>query len=181
MLTKLEEMKLISQCTLGGSKRAFGQLVEAYQPRLRRFLMNLTLGDVALTDDLAQETFIKVYLNMNAFRGLSGFGTWLYRIAFNEFYSEKRRRHEEALPDDMPQQLITASCDATEAQMTVQTAMRALNETERTVVSLFYIEDQSIKKISSIMQIPEGSIKSSLHRAKEKMSKVIDYNKTTTT
>lgn len=176
MLSKLEELKLLSQCALVDNRRAFGQLVEAYQPRLRRFLMNLTMGDVYLADDLAQETFIKAYLNIRAFRGVSSFGTWLYRIAYNEFYNEARKRHEQRLDDHEPQgDSTTASADATEAQLTVRAAMRSLNDIERTAVTLFYIEDLSIKKIATVMQLPEGTIKSSLHRAKGKMSQVIQF------
>ena len=59
VLSKVEELKLIARCTLGDDRRAFGALVEAYQPEVRRFFLNLTLGDEALSDDLAQETFIK--------------------------------------------------------------------------------------------------------------------------
>ncbi len=97
MLSKLEEIKLVSQCALADNRRAFGRLVEAYQPRLRRFLLNLTMGDENLTDDLAQETFIKAYLGIRSFKGFSGFGTWLYRIAYNEFHTRAptyaRRAH----------------------------------------------------------------------------------------
>ena len=71
MLSKLEEIKLVSQCAFGNNRGAFGKLVEAYQPQLRRFLLNLTMGDENLTDDLAQETFIKAYTGIRAFKGLS--------------------------------------------------------------------------------------------------------------
>lgn len=54
-------------------------------------------------------------------------------------------------------------------------AMQSLNDVERTAVTLFYIEDQPIKKIALIMHMPEGSVKSSLHRAKEKMRKTINF------
>ena len=177
MLSKLEELKLISQCALADNRRAFGQLVEAYQPRLRRFLMNLTMGDTYLTDDLAQETFIKAYLNIRSFRGVSSFSTWLYRIAYNEFYSEARKRHEQSLDDNKAQAAIptTDSGDATEAQLTVKAAMRSLSDVERTAVTLFYIEDLPIKKIANIMQMPDGTVKSHLYRAKERMSKVIQF------
>lgn len=175
MLSKLEELRLISQCVLADDRRAFGKLVEAYQPRLRRFLLNLTMGDVMLTDDLAQETMVKAYLGIRSFRGIASFGTWLYRIAYNEFYSE-RRRHEESLPDEPAlEHPSTAEQDATEAQLTVRQAMQSLNDVERTAVTLFYIEGQPIKKIAAIMQRPEGSVKSSLHRAKEKMRKTINF------
>lgn len=177
MLSKLEEIKLVSQCALGDSRSAFGKLVEAYQPRLRRFLLNLTMGDENLTDDLAQETFIKAYTGIRAFKGFSSFGTWLYRIAYNEFYSERRRRHEEHI-DHIAESMQGATVQAsasTEAKMDVKVAMRALNPVERTVVTLFYIDDLPLKKIAAITQMPEGSVKSALHRAKEKMRSAITY------
>ena len=87
MLSKFDEMKLIARCALGDDRRAFGTLVEAYQTEIRRFFLNITFGDAALSDDLAQETFIKAYTSIRSFKGLSKFSTWLYRIAYNEFYS----------------------------------------------------------------------------------------------
>ena len=63
-MNKLDEIRLISRCILSDDRQAFGELVEAYQPSLRRFLLNLTLGDTALSDDLAQETFIKAYCSI---------------------------------------------------------------------------------------------------------------------
>lgn len=94
MLNKWEELRLIARCVAGDDRQAFGQLVEEYNDGLRRFLLNLTLGDASLTDDLAQETFIKVYLSLRSYQGIARFRTWLYRIAYNEFYMYMRRRRE---------------------------------------------------------------------------------------
>ena len=65
---------------------------------------------------------------------------------------------------------------ATDAQITVNQALAQLTEVERTAVVLFYIEDQPVKKIATIMQMPEGTVKSHLHRAKEKMQKIINFD-----
>ena len=173
MLSRIEEIKLVSQCVLTGDKHAFGKLVEAYQQRMRRFFLNLTMGDEDLTDDLSQETFIKAYLNIANFKGLSSFSTWLFRIGYNEFYSYVRARHEEhydQLPDEGDEQ---GAVNQTDARLTVQKALNALNRVERAVVVMFYIEDMPIKKISNVMQIPQGTIKSHLHRAKDKMAKYV--------
>ena len=59
MIGKAEELKLIASCVMLDDRNAFGRLVEAYQPGIRHFFLNLTLGDEALSEDLAQETFIK--------------------------------------------------------------------------------------------------------------------------
>ena len=178
MLSKLDEIRLLSQCALADNRDAFGQLVEAYQPRVRRFLLNLTMGDEMLTDDLAQETFIKAYVGIRSFKGLSSFGTWLYRIAYNEFYSQARKHVEEHVEDisrlgDVST-AATEAIDAIDASMTVQEALTRLNDNERVAVTLFYIEDQPLKQVSKIMQMPEGSVKSLIHRAKGKMKQFID-------
>jgi RNA polymerase sigma-70 factor (ECF subfamily) len=175
MLSKLDEIKLLSQCALADNRDAFGRLVEAYQPRVRRFLLNLTSGDEMLTDDLAQETFIKAYVGIRGFKGLSSFGTWLYRIAYNEFYNHARRHHEDHVEDIAALgEVSTAAGDAIDASMTVQEAMKHLNGNERVAVTLFYIEDQPIKQVAKIMQMPEGSVKSLIYRTRDKMRQFID-------
>ena len=175
MLSRLDEIRLLSQCALADNRDAFGRLVEAYQPRVRRFLLNLTMGDEMLTDDLAQETFIKAYVGIRGFKGLSSFGTWLYRIAYNEFYNHTRRHQEEHVEDIARLgDVSTAASDAFEASMTVQVALTRLNDNERVAVTLFYIEDQPIKQVAKIMQTSEGSVKSLLHRGKAKMKQFID-------
>ena len=175
MLSKFDELKLIARCVATDDRNAFGKLVEEYQDGLRRFLLNLTLGDVALTDDLSQETFIKAYLSIRSFKGLSRFKTWLYRIAYNEFYSYMRKRREESeetadVPLDEGYQCLNAS----DAHMDLEVCLKALNETERTVVLLFYVEDQPLKKIADITSLPLGTIKSYLSRARIKMAKVLN-------
>ena len=175
MLSRLDEIRLLSQCALADNRDAFGRLVEAYQPRVRRFLLNLTMGDEMLTDDLSQETFIKAYVGIRGFRGLSSFGTWLYRIAYNEFYNHARRHHEEHVEDIARiGDVSTAATDSIDASMTVQEALARLNDNERVAVTLFYIEDQPLKQVARVMQMPEGSVKSLIHRGKAKMRQFID-------
>ena len=79
-------MLWVSQVVIADDLCSFDRLVQKYQSPIRRFLLNLTLGDTMLSDDLAQETFIKAYLNIRSFQGISAFSTWLYRIAYNTFY-----------------------------------------------------------------------------------------------
>ncbi len=171
MLSRVEELRLISQCVLADDRDAFGRLVEAYQPRVRRFFLNLTNGDVMRTDDLAQETFLKAYVNLRSFRGLAGFSTWLFRIAYNEFYTTTRQRHE--LPEEAATCVPDTDNSSNEAALTVRQALAQLNEVERTAITLFYIEDMPMKKIVKIMQLPENTIKSHLRRGKQHMKQVI--------
>lgn len=178
-MKKLDELALITRCVLADDRQAFGQLVEAYQSQVRRFFLNLTSGDAALSDDLAQETFIKAYINLRSFKGIAAFSTWLYRIGYNEFYSHSRRASEEHLTQDTPVEAIMGANDNTEAldaSLTVREAMSRLSDTERAAVTLFYIEDKPLKQVARIMSLPEGTVKSHLHRAKVRMSAFLKNN-----
>ena len=95
-MAELNDIALVTQVSVFRNKKAFDQLVRKYQSPVRRFFLNQTLGDEQLSDDLSQETFIKAYLNIAKFRGMSSFSTWLMRIAYNVFYDEVRKRKVES-------------------------------------------------------------------------------------
>lgn len=179
MKQRLEEIKLLAMCMATDNRDAFSRLVEMHSPGLRRFLLNLTNGDACLTDDLSQETFIKAWLGIRSFQGISGFRTWLYRIAINEFISYRRRfanRPENGAVDaseiNIPSESFNHS--STEARMDVSTVLATLPDGERAVALLFYLEDLPIKKICQITSMPEGTVKSYLHRARAKMAKALN-------
>ncbi len=172
-MNRLEELALIARCVAFDNRDAFGQLVETYRPMVMRFLLHLTLGDKLLADDLAQETFIKAYLNLRAFKGIARFKTWLMRIAYNEFYSECRRTREVPLDDSTAiaaEQRADNSATSPDVTLTVEQLLETLNEHERAAVTLFYIQDLPVRKIADILNMPEGTVKSHLHRAKQKMA-----------
>lgn len=176
MLSRIEELKLVALCVTADNRRAFGRLVEAYQQPLRRFLLNLTSGDADMADDVAQEAFLKAYTSLRSFRGMSRFGTWLYRIAYNEWVSQTRRKREELTGYDPPPPESDGYMPsaATDARIDVARALSVLSDAERSVVLLFYMEDKPIKEIATITGFPEGTVKSHLSRAKVKMAKVFN-------
>lgn len=135
--------------------------------------LNLTGGDIALSDDLAQETFLKAYLNIRSFRGLSKFRTWLYRIAYNEFYSWARERKEE-LAESLPERIGSEPATASNIRIDVAEALKLLTVAERTAVTLFFIEDRPVKEIAAIMEVPEGTVKSHIARAKPKLARFLE-------
>ena len=98
-MASLTDISLVAQVAISGNKRAFDELVRRYQSPVRRFFLHQTLGDSQLSDDLAQDTFIKAYLNIGKFRGLASFQTWLMRIAYNVFYDYVRKTHPQPLPN----------------------------------------------------------------------------------
>lgn len=175
MKGKIEELKLLALCMATDNREAFSRLVELHQEGLRRFLFNLS-GDAMLTDDLAQETFLKAWLGIRSFKGLSGFRTWLYRIAVNEYVSWRRNRQAAMLGQAADLTSLTSgepsvSCTS-DAGMDAQTLLATLKDTERMVTILFYINDMSIKEITKVTGMAEGTIKSHLSRARRKMAAV---------
>ncbi len=175
MLEKIDELKLVTRCALFDDRAAFGLLVERYQSEIKRFFMNLTGGDAALSDDLAQDTFVKVYTSIRSFKGLSRFSTWVYRIAYNQFYDWSRRRVEERVAESVPEPSESREA-ATDARIDVQTALASLGEPARSIVVLFYIDDKPIKEIAVITMLPEGTVKSHLSRAKSKLALYLKNN-----
>lgn len=176
-MTQVEQLRLLAQCALADNRQAFGKLVEEYQPRIRRLLLNLTQGNTDLTDDLAQETFLKAYVAVRGFRGLSSFSTWLYRIAYNEFYTAMRTERPTVSLDDpeAANRFADETVEDFEARDTLKFSMDSLSDTERAVITLFYVDDLPIKKIATICSLPEGTVKSHLHRAKQKMQAAIPH------
>lgn len=174
---RLEEIKLLALCMASDNREAFSRLVEIHQQGLRRFLLNLTKGNEDLTDDLAQETFIKAWLAVRSFHGLSGFKTWLYRIAINEYTSYQRQISRYTETDrDVVELLIedtSSSMQAADAKIDVTAVLTHLPEKERLVTLLYYLEELSVKDIVKITGMPEGTIKSHLSRARGHLSKLL--------
>lgn len=176
-MTKAEEIALIARCVAFDDHRAFACLVDEYSPAVRRYIFNLTLGDAALTDDLAQETFIKAYMGLRSFKGMARFSTWLYSIAWHEFVDHTRRTAPMVTLDDVtPSALSTghAWSGNVDARHDIEAAMAALSPNERTAVLLFYLNDRPIKEIARITRMPQNTIKSHLLRAKQKMAKFFE-------
>lgn len=176
-MSQLNDISLVAQVVVLKNTKAFDQLVRKYQSPVRRFFLNLTCGDSELSDDLAQDTFIKAYTNIASFKNLSSFSTWLYRIAYNVFYDYIRNRKE------------TTDLDGTEVEagnstepmnigtkMDVYQSLKTLKDMERTCITLFYMEDISIEKIAGITGCPAGTVKSHLSRAKEKLATYLKQN-----
>src|SRR5574344_374982 len=176
-MTQISDISLIAQVVAFGNKRACDKLVCKYQSPLRRFFLNLTCGDGSLSDDLAQETFIKAYTSISSFKNLSGFSTWLFRIGYNQFYDYLRSQKEtsdlDAVEVDVEYGVKQASLSS---KMDVYSALKVLKEAERTCVTLFYMEDMSIDKIASVKGFPAGTVKSHLSRGREKMTTYLKNN-----
>ena len=170
-MSKAEDLLWISQVVIADDRRAFNRLVNKYQSPVRRFLLNLTLGDATLSDDLAQETFIKAYLNIRSFQGISAFSTWLFRIAYNTFYDSVRanKRYEDLNTLEIDKK-NNVSIDFSAEKNDIYTALLQLRKEEQAAILLCYMEDKTHAEIAKIMKIPPGTVKTHILKGKQKMN-----------
>ncbi|MBQ7422272.1 MAG: RNA polymerase sigma factor [Prevotella sp.] len=171
----INDIPLVTQVAVFHNKRAFDALVRKYQSQVRRFFMNQTLGDSQLSDDLAQDTFIKAYTHIGTFRAQAGFSTWLYRIAYNVFYDYMRSRK---LTDDIentPLPLLKSQGNDG-LKLDIYNAMKVLSSVERTCITLQLIDGLTIDEITEVTRMPSGTVKSHLSRGKGKLAGYLKQN-----
>ena len=170
-MSNTDDIGWVKQVALFGDKSAFDKLTSKYQSPIRRFFLNLTVGDSPLSDDLAQETFIKAYLNIAAFKGLSGFSTWLYRIAYNVYYDSARaQKHYSDINEFEIDTLYQTQNEFSAEKMDIYKALKLLRKEEQTAVLLFYMEDKTHNEIAKIMNCPLGTVKTYILKGKEKLT-----------
>lgn len=161
-------------------ERAFRELIENHRDRVYNICYRM-LGNRHESEDVAQEVFITVFKQIDTFREEAKFSTWLYRVAVNHCKNRIKylaRRFDKAR-DELDEQgtngtpigapLPNAPDRALEgAQMEklMQDAIAALEEDQRIVVVLRDVEDLSIEEICDITGLPDGTVKSRLHRAR---------------
>lgn len=182
---RLSDIALITQVVTLGNEQAFAQLVQAHQEAVRRFLLRLTAGDGMRADDLAQETFIRVWQGLRSFRQLSGFETWLFRIAYHVFIDDKRKNPVDAegttVDENRPYAMDLQAVSRDHHQSfsirhDLDLALATLSEAERTCVVLQCVEGQSIRDIASITGMPENTVKSHLLRGKKSLADYLRRN-----
>jgi len=133
--------------------------VRTCQGQLRRFLTSLC-GDAALADDIAQEALVRAYVTSERFIG--NFKAWLFRIAYNCFIDNLRRRPDGAVDLDSRDAMRLTGGSASDASFEHEELQRALTlipEKERTAIVLHYYEDLPVKEIAVIMGVPSGTVK----------------------
>ena len=174
-MQSLTDFALVTQVTMMGNRRAFDQLVVRYQSPVRRFFLHQTLGDEPLSDDLAQDTFIKAWRNIGSFRAMSSFQTWLMRIAYNVFYDYLRNRKTTSDIDNVAEPMTNGNSNPS-LQMDLYHALSLLKPDERTCITLQLVDGYKIDQIAKITDMKEGTVKSILFRGKEKLTKYLKQN-----
>ena len=160
---------------MAGDRAAFGDLVERYQDRLFNTLVRI-VGSREDAADAAQDAFVQAYVKLESFRGASQFYTWLYRIAMNLALTRRRRRRTVASLDAAKECVGDEPVDAAptpyENLMTreraeqVQSALDHLGDQHRKILVLREMEGCSYEAIAEILELPVGTVRSRLFRAR---------------
>jgi len=167
-----------------GKKGAADELIIRYQKRVYNMAFGLT-SDYNKAWDISQEVFIKVIRNIGSFRGDSSFWTYLYRITMNAFYDNGRKQKVQSRfrnmtdmesddPDDRGFDIkdcvnIEEDYEKKSLKQNITDAMQGLTDIQRQVFMLKNLEGYKIREISGMVGISEGTVKSHLNRAMEKI------------
>jgi RNA polymerase sigma-70 factor (ECF subfamily) len=179
-----DDHRLIADC-LQGRTAAFGELVRRYQNRLYNCIYRLVDNEED-AQDIIQEAFLNAFQSLHRFKGDSQLFTWLYRIAFNASISTKRKqRAVVALKTERAGSGVHEPLDMTdssrpeyalekaEQQRRVQRALNQLSLEHRTVLILKDMEGQKYETMAEMLQVPIGTVRSRLHRARLELRELL--------
>ena len=175
-----EEKALIERCKRG-DLAAFNDLVRKYEKQVYNFAYRLT-GNYDDANDVAQDAFLRVFNAIGTFRGDASFSTWLFRITTNVFLDERKRAkaHPHTSLDEYleldessvarqiedPSPTPEAVLEQSERALLLQQAIGGLPEYQRAMVTLYHGQQKSYEEIAEIMDLPIGTVKSRLNRAR---------------
>lgn len=166
------------------NEKAFRLLVSTYKERLYWHIRKIVL-DHDDADDVVQNTFIKVYKNINKFNGDSKIYTWMYRIATNEaitFINQKAKKLQISSEELQQKTLLHLEEDVyfegNEIQLKLQKAIATLPQKQQLVFNMKYFEDMTYEALSEILETSVGGLKSSYHIAVKKITAYLENNET---
>jgi RNA polymerase sigma-70 factor (ECF subfamily) len=155
----------------GGDRRAFEELISCFQPRLLRHARYLT-GDDDAAGDVVQESWMAMVRGIARIDDPATFRAWAYRIVTNKCADllRSRGRERQALRDRPVSQPVDQNGD----DPMIRQAMARLGPEQRAILSLRYLEDMSTREIAGVLQIPEGTVKSRLHAARNELKALLE-------
>lgn len=174
----VSEDKELVKMALAGDQMAFEYLFNRYSDAIRRLFLQ-RYASVEDTDDLLQETFIKVYVNLHRYSPEYTFGQWVYTIARNTHIDFERKRQDDislyekfsapaALTPSPEENLIRL-----QQRSQIEHYIECLPEQYRRLFKMRFLEDYSYDEIAEKLHLPMGTVKTQIHRARERMCSLI--------
>ena len=185
-VTREEELRVITRIQMGEAE-AFETLVLAHQRKVYSLCLRMT-GNAEDAEDLAQEAFVRAYQSISSFKGESGFGSWLYRLAKNiciDFLRREKRREKSSLTYldeagnamdlEVPDERFTPESVFEQRQMAeaIERGLDTLTSEHRDILILREIEGKSYDEIAEALNLTAGTVKSRISRARMVLCKFL--------
>ncbi len=184
---RLDDQALIERCKTGNTD-AFDELVSRYEKQVYNFAYRIS-GNHDIAWDVSQEAFIRVFNSIRSFRGDANFSTWAYRIVKNVYLDELKKSKSNRTTsldeyveldensvakqvqdtEPTPDQVV----EARDRTRILQEAINSLPEYQRIIVTLYHVRHQSYEQISDVLELPIGTVKSRLNRARLALADIL--------
>lgn len=175
-LDQLSEQELVTRAK-AGDMEAFSVLVQ----RCQHVVYNLSyrfMREQALAEDMSQEAFLKAFRLIGGFRGDCSFSTWMYRVTcsvcLTELNKRKRRDEVELLPEHGQETGGADMTDRADLPELIRKAVTKLPDNYAKVITLYYLNEASYEEIAEIMQVPMGTLKTWMHRARQQLREIVE-------
>ncbi len=166
--------RALADLVLRGDEAAFEHLFNRYRSAFHRLFVQRT-GSATDADDLLQETFIKIYLNLHRYNPDYTFGQWAYTVARNTFIDFARKRQEGLFLDDRSSAAPSLTPTPEERvinqqqHMKIERSLRSMPERYRQLAVLRFLDEYSYEEIAEKLAMPIGTVKTRIHRAREQL------------
>ena len=167
----MDEPTLVERCTRG-DEEAFAELVDRYKIMVFSIIARM-VDDTSVSDDLAQEVFIRVHRGLPAFQGKSKLSTWVYQITYRVCLEELKRAHRQHthIPlengDEASFSSVDRNFDQVDLRNTLSHYMARLPPHYKMALTLYYLNSKNYTEVADVMEVPLGTVKTYLYRAKQ--------------
>ncbi len=172
---EVSDLELVN-LTKQGDRSAFSELVRRHQ----QVVFNVSyryMRDMTQAEDMAQEAFLKAYRLLKGFRGDCSFRTWMYRVTSSVCLTELNRRKRRGEVEFGPQHDMMDAADGQESGDVLEQIRRCvvkLSDRYATIITLYYLNGTSYEEIAQAMEIPLGTLKTWMFRARKQLRKIVE-------
>jgi RNA polymerase sigma-70 factor (ECF subfamily) len=180
-MNRIEEQRVI-ELAAQGDRASAECLIRTHQASLYAYILRLS-GRPDLAEDIVQDAFVRILTNLSRFDPRFRFSTWLFTIA-KRLYMNAMQKHRPVYDSDVvgaargdahdPSTPAIADEERTRARECLDEALAGLNEEQRQIMLLFHQQEWPIAQIAQYMDMPEGTIKSHLHRGRKKLRRIFE-------
>ena len=174
---ELEDVALVRR-SQSGDREAFSELVRRHQNLVYNVSYRF-MRDSAQAEDMAQEAFLKAYRLLHGFRGDCSFTTWMYRVTSSVCLTElsrRKRRGEVEMPRETGDNLATTEMapEETDLKEQIRRCVTYLSDRYATIITLYYLNGSSYDEIAQVMDVPLGTLKTWMFRARKQLRRIVE-------